>query len=226
MNITTRNIALGIIDEQRGFMPASEGIRLGQQGFGELPVPGGEEIITPTNQLLGAFAAIGADVFTTQDWHPHITAHFSDNPDFATNWPVHCVDGTLGAELHPELELPAYRERFIKGFEPLEHGEDDTSYSAHYAEHAATGISLPEWLRHRQPETVYLAGLALDYCVGKTALDLKVKDGFDVTVVLDATRGISPESTNATLEEFAANGVKVTDTRAVLAELKAMQEDK
>jgi nicotinamidase/pyrazinamidase len=209
----------GLIDYQRGFIPEAEGERLNQQGFGELPVPGGEEILVPVNRLLGAFAAIGAEVFTTQDWHPRVTAHFSDEPNFVTNWPEHCVAGSIGAELHPELELPYNHERFTKGFETLEDGEDDTSYSAHYAEAPALGVTLPEWLRRRHAETVYLAGLALDYCVGKTALDLKVKDGFDVTVVLDATRGISRESSDAMLTEFAANGIEVTTTNELLAEL-------
>jgi nicotinamidase/pyrazinamidase len=205
-----------IIDAQRGFMPANEGARSHQQGFGELPVPKGEEIVPVLNSLLGHFAMNGAAIATTQDWHPHITAHFSDKPDFTTTWPVHCVDGTLGAELHPELTIPATRERFIKGFEPLERGEDDTSYSGHYAESPTLGFSLPEWLRHRNVSTVYLAGLALDYCVGKTALDLKVQDGFDVTVVLDASRGIASESTESMLQQFAEAGVRITTSQQIL----------
>jgi nicotinamidase/pyrazinamidase len=214
------NTALGIIDVQRGFMPASEGERLHQPGYGELPVERGEEIVTPINELMGAFALAGSEVFTTQDWHPHITAHFSEDPNFVTNWPVHCVDGTIGAELHPDLEIPETRVRFIKGFETLERGEDDTSYSGHYAEDPTTGLSLPEWLHRREISTVYLAGLALDYCVGKTALDLKVKDGFDVTVVVDATRGITTESSDAMLAEFAENGVKTITTEELLAQIQ------
>lgn len=209
--------ALIIIDAQRGFMPAEEGQRLGAAGFGELPVTEGEQIIPVINRLVGSFATL----VTTQDWHPHQTAHFSDNPNFVTDWPVHCVDGTSGAELHPELELPAWRERFIKGFEPLENGEDDTSYSAHYAEDPILGISLPEWLKRHKVTSVYLAGLALDYCVGKSAIDFKVEDGLDVTVVLDATRGIAENSVQSTLEEFKRVGVKTISSEELLAQRAA-----
>jgi nicotinamidase/pyrazinamidase len=209
--------AFGIIDAQRGFMPAQEGIRLQTQGFGELPVPEGEQIVEPVNRLLGWFAARGAEVFTTQDWHPQVTAHFSDNPNFTTTWPVHCVDGTLGAEIHPNITLPASRQRFIKGFDALERGEDDTSYSGHYAIDPALGLSLPEWLRRHNVSTVYLAGLALDYCVRETAIDLKVTDGFEVTVVTYATRGITPESSEATLHKFEELGIKTITSEALLA---------
>lgn len=210
---------LGIIDAQRGFMPATEGSRLGVHGFGELPVPEGQAIIAPLNRVIGAFAVNSYDIFTTQDWHPRHTAHFSETPNFATDWPVHCVKGTPGAELHPELRLPATHERFIKGFEPLEHGEDDTSYSGQYAESATTGLSLPEWLGRHEPRMIYLGGLALDYCVGKTAIDLRVKDGFDVTVILDASRGIASDSTSAMLQSFENLGIATITSEALLEEL-------
>lgn len=209
--------AFGIIDAQRGFMPAEEGARLHRHGFGELPVPHGEEIIAPINRVVGAFVTAKAEVFTTQDWHPHFTAHFSETPDFNTNWPVHCMGGTLGAELHPELALPASSRRFIKGFEPLIRGEDDTSYSGHFAVDPTTNLSLPEWLRGHGVGHVYLGGLALDYCVGKTALDLKIQDGLAVTVVLDATRGISQETTDAMLAQFDAVGVGTITSDELLA---------
>lgn len=210
---------LGIIDAQRGFMPEAEGVRLDVHGFGELPVPDGEAIIAPLNRVIGAFAVNNYEVFTTQDWHPRHTAHFSDTPNFATDWPVHCVKGTPGAELHPKLLLPVTHERFIKGFEPLEHGEDDTSYSGHYAESPTSGLSLPEWLERHDPGMIYLGGLALDYCVGKTAIDLRVKDGFDVTVVLDATRGIAEESVAAMLRNLHDHGVATITSEALLKEL-------
>lgn len=213
--------ALGIIDAQRGFMPASEGDRLHLNGFGELAVTDGEQIINPVNRLLGAYALQGYNIFTTQDWHPHQTAHFSDNPDFVTNWPVHCVDGTPGAELHPAICLPGSRTRFIKGFEPLEDGKDDTSYSGFNAEDPTTGENLPEWLHDRGVTEVLLGGLALDYCVGKTALDLRRKLGLDVIVAIDATRGISDTSVINMLKEFKTAGVRTTTTDEWLAALPA-----
>lgn len=214
-------IALGIIDAQRGFMPAEEGKRLQVGGFGELPVTDGERIVDPVNRLLGGFTLYNLDIFTTQDWHPARTAHFSDNPDFRTSWPRHCVDGTAGAELHPEVGPLDTRTRFIKGFEPLEHGEDDTSYSGYFAVDPLTNLRLPEWLAKHEVNTVVLGGLALDYCVGKTAIDLRDKLGLGVVVALDASRGIAPDSVDQMLEAFAAKGIRTGSTESVLASLEA-----
>src|SRR5437879_3300786 len=126
-----KQYALGIIDAQRGFMPAEEGGRLDKLGFGELPIPHGERIVPNINQLIGEFTAKQLAVFTTQDWHPLETAHFSDDPNFNTTWPVHCVQRTPGAELHPEIEYGFSVKQFLKGFEPLKNGADDTSYSGY-----------------------------------------------------------------------------------------------
>ncbi|MDB5184991.1 MAG: isochorismatase hydrolase, nicotinamidase/pyrazinamidase [Candidatus Saccharibacteria bacterium] len=213
--------AIGLIDVQRGFMPAEEGQRLETHGFGELPVPEGEQVIPALNRLVGAYAAAGAGVFTTQDWHPHVTAHFSDQPNFTTTWPKHCVDGTPGAELHPGLVLPGRHIRFIKGFEPLERGEDDLSYSGYYAEDPTTGHSLPDWLTARDIKTVILGGLALDYCVGETALDLRQKLGLEVIVALDGTRGIAEDSNASMLARFEEAGVLLSTTEALVNQLEA-----
>lgn len=211
--------AFVLVDAQRGFMPIGEGDRDAAHGFGELAVPEGDQIIQPVNALLRAFAANRAAIITTQDWHPKVTAHFSDNPNFQTDWPQHCVDGTLGAEIDPEIELPGTRHRFIKGFEPLERGEDDTSYSGYNAIDPITDISLPEYLRSRGIKRTTVAGLALEHCVKKTAIDFKVRMGLDVDVVLDASRGIVDERIRQTLEEFDELGIKVTTSEAVLSRL-------
>lgn len=211
-----KNTALGIIDAQRGFMPVGEGQLTPQYGYGELAVPDGDKIIEPVNRLLGAFAARKAAIFTTQDWHPPVTAHFSETPDFQTNWPVHCVDGTMGAQIDPRIKVPGINHRFVKGFEALERGEDDTSYSAYYAEDPITGHSLPEWLESRGITSVVLGGLALDYCVGKSAIDLRTKANVDVTVALDATRGIADESINQMLAAFEEHGIRTATTDEIL----------
>lgn len=215
------NKALGIIDAQRGFMPAEEGQRLQQAGFGELPVAGGHEVVAPSNTLLHAFMDNRLPTFTTQDWHPTKTAHFAEEPNFTTTWPKHCVEFTNGAKLHPELEVAAHTLGFIKGSEVLQNGEDDTSYSGFFAEATTVDkIALPHWLRDRNVQEVVLGGLALDYCVGKTALDLRTKLGIDVTVALDATRGIAEESQAAMLEELGAAGVHIANVADVLETLK------
>lgn len=215
MNSNQERKLLLIIDEQRGFMPASEGERLGQQGFGELPVPEGEQTVAPINRLIENARKMGYLIATTQDWHPHVTAHFApegEEPNFTTNWPRHCVAGSLGAELHPGLKNLETRSRFTKGFEPLEDGADDTSYSAYYAEEPTSGLSLPEWIKKHNVTKVLLGGLALDYCLGKSAIDLREKMNLEVTVALDTTRPVAPESGQAMLKELDKLGVKFSDT--------------
>lgn len=214
------NKALGIIDAQRGFMPESEGTKLNYKGFGELAVPNGEYIVPAVNGLLAAFAARGLVTFTTQDWHPYSTAHFSDSPDFINTWPRHCVAETEGAKLHPSLNLPAGTKRFYKGFTPLEDATEDLSYSGFYAADKTRLTSLPESLIKENIDMLYLGGLALDYCVGKTALDFKQKLGIDVIVAIDATQGISDESSQTMLGEFARNGVRTAFSEDIIQELQ------
>lgn len=211
----TTETALIIVDAQRGFMPASEGARLGVHGFGELPVAEGEQIVAPLNRLLGAAATRGYNIATTQDWHPRGTAHFAaegTEPNFTTTWPEHCVDGTPGAELHPGLILPATTHRFIKGTEVLERGEDDLSYSGYYAFDPTTGRTLPEWLARSKTRAVVLGGLALDYCVGRTAIDLREKLGLDVTLALDATRPVAAETGEAMVQQLQDLGIRLVTT--------------
>ena len=184
--------ALGIVDVQCGFMAAAEGERLGRAGFGELPLPTGAQVVTPCNRLLAAAAAQDWVTFTTQDWHPPQTAHFGAPPNYSTTWPVHCVAGTLGAQLHPELVVPAGSLTIHKGMEVLTNGADDTSYSACNGYDVA-GVGLADALRTAGVTHVYLAGLAFDYCVGYTALDLR-NAGFAVTVLEDATESIGEAS--------------------------------
>lgn len=211
--------ALGVIDAQSGFMPEDEGLRLQRCGFGQLPVPDGQAIVEPLNLLLRAFADHHLLAFTTQDWHPEVTAHFSDDPDYKTNWPRHCVAGTPGANLHPGIVIPAPTVRFIKGNLPLQPGEADTSYSAYYAVDPCSGDNLPYFLESRQVGTVALAGLATDYCVGLSALDLRTKLGLEVTIVSDASRGITLESTTSMLDDCRMHGITITTTHELLAHL-------
>lgn len=215
--------ALGIIDAQRGFMPAEEGERLGLPGFGELGVPGGAETVPSINNLLGAFAAKNAYIFTTQDWHPTETAHFATEPDFNTTWPVHCVAETPGAEIHPEIKADT-ADAFIKGDEPLEDGSDDDSYSGFNAHRPTDMIDLPKILREKNVETVVLGGLALDHCVKATALDLKQAMGLDVTIVSDATAPVTPETGRAAIEELEAAGIRFATTAEILEQLAATAE--
>lgn len=214
-----KKIAFGVIDAQRGFMPEEEGNRLRIDGFGELPIVNGEAIVPNANRLLDAYHSNGGLTFTTQDWHPLDTAHFSNNPDFKTTWPPHCVANTAGAELHPGIVLPPSNERFIKGMDRLARGEDDNSYSGYYAENDM-GIALPDYLQRRGVTEVILGGLAIDYCVGLTAIDFKEKIGLEVVVAVDATKGITPKTTADMLDRFKDLGIQTALTEELLTDIE------
>ena len=205
-------IAYGIIDAQAGFMPAHVAVA----GTGELGVSEGDLIIPVVNRLTQYALDQGWHVFTTQDWHPAQTAHFSATPNFTTTWPVHCVAGTAGAAIHPEIVVPAGATPFHKGMDVLSDGADDTSYSGYYAQ-TDNGLTLPAWLAQHQITQVYLVGLAFDYCVGSTALDLAQQCGVAVHVIIDATRPVAIASQQMMLARLAVAGVTVGTMNEVVA---------
>lgn len=209
---------LGIIDMQCGFFPADEGTRLGLPGFGELGVADAPAIVPVVNTLIRTATQHGIAVFYTQDWHPRVTAHFGTPPDYVTNWPVHCVAETPGAALHPDVVVAAGALRITKGMEVLQNGADDTSYSAWNGQTPA-GDALATVLQRAQADTVYIAGLATDYCVGHTALDIATRGGYTVCVIDDATRPVAAASAAAMRARLVAAGVQLIDTHTALAAL-------
>ncbi|MCA9348741.1 isochorismatase family protein [Candidatus Saccharibacteria bacterium] len=230
--------ALGIVDAQRGFMPVTEGDRLGLAGFGELPVDEGELIVPALNRIL--ISRFRPDfIFTTQDWHPDGTAHISEEPNYDTTWPTHCMANTPGAKLHPLLELPDDIVIYKKGMEKLLQGVDDTSYSGYnsftlqreFDPRGGWDLNFRQlheseaWLRFlagERPETrtVYLGGLALDYCVQATGIDFKIKLGVDVAILTDATRPVDKQAGEKALREMAALGIRIITVDQALAELE------
>ncbi len=216
------NQALVIVDAQRCFMPAEEGVRLNVPGFGELGVEGGQNIVAPLNQLTDAFNRSGLPVFTTQDQHPEETAHFSAEPNFVNTWPKHGRAGTPGGELHPDLLVaqdPWRATRTIKGDVVAQGPEDDTSYTGALA-HDKDGELLPDALRRLKVTAVTVGGLALGdgaenkLCVDSTAVDL-FKQGFEVTVVTDAVEAVLPENRAKCLRNLAKLGLKLATTAEV-----------
>jgi nicotinamidase/pyrazinamidase len=160
---------------------------------GTLAVKGGEEVVPIINKLAGAFE----NVVVTQDWHTpgHVSfasAHSGKKPFETTKlaygnqvlWPDHCVQGTPDASLHKDLVLPKAQLIIRKGF----HKSTD-SYSAFTEADGKTSTGLGAYLKARGINSVYVCGLATDFCVSWTALDAR-KAGFKAAVIEDACRGI------------------------------------
>jgi nicotinamidase/pyrazinamidase len=172
---------------------------------GSLAVAGADAVVDAINVAVRDAADAGAMVAVTQDWHPESTPHFAKDGGI---WPVHCVGGTWGAELHPAFELPADARRVRKG----EHGED--GYSGFTMRHPVTGDESPTeleaMLRERGIERVVVAGLATDYCVKATALDA-LRLGFDVRLLPEAIAAVNlePDHGERALAEMADAGVRI-----------------
>jgi nicotinamidase/pyrazinamidase len=147
---------------------------------GALAVARGDEVVEPLNRLIERFRKAELPVFATRDWHPERTRHFKD---YGGLWPAHCVQGTRGAEFHPDLRLGEDVVILSKGM-----AAEEDAYSAFQAVDQ-NGTSLAELLRRDGVERIFVGGLATDYCVKQTVLD-GLKEGFQVVVVDQAVRAV------------------------------------
>jgi nicotinamidase/pyrazinamidase len=182
--------ALVIIDVQNDFCPG-----------GTLAVAGGDEVVPLLNAYAETFAAAGRLVIADRDYHPGRTTHFVQ---FGGDWPAHCVQGTPGAEYHPDLRLPAGTVHVIKGM-----GAEEDAYSA-FQGRDTEGQPFTDLLSNRGIRKLYVGGLATDYCVRYTVLDA-LKAGFEVVVLADACRGVNvqPGDADRALDEMQTAGAVV-----------------
>jgi nicotinamidase/pyrazinamidase len=195
--------ALVLVDLQYDFCPG-----------GALAVPRGDDTIEIANRVARRFDLVVA----TQDWHP------PDHGSFAANqpggkpydvvdldgleqvlWPVHCVQGSRGAELCAELERDRIARVFQKGTDPRV-----DSYSGFHDNGRRNSTGMGEWLKEQGVDTIYVLGLATDYCVKFTALD-GAQDGFAVYLVADGCRAVelSPGDGERAIDAMRAAGVTV-----------------
>ena len=192
--------ALIVVDVQNDFCPG-----------GALAVDGGDAVVPLVNAIAPRFAIR----VLTQDWHP------ADHRSFAANhpgaapfssvempygpqvlWPVHCVQGSRGADFHPGLDTTRADIVIRKGFRP-----EIDSYSAFFENDRTTPTGLGGYLRERGATEVWLAGLATDFCVGFSALDA-ARLGFRVTLLTDAARAIDLDgSLGRAMSDMATAGV-------------------
>jgi nicotinamidase/pyrazinamidase len=174
---------------QNSFMPG-----------GTLAVPKGHEVVPVINTLAKRFA----NVVLTQDWHPaghrsFASSHVGRKPFDAVAteygnqilWPDHCIQGSDGARLHRDLDIAHAQLVLRKGYHP-----DVDSYSAFIEADGKTTTGLAGYLRERGIDSVYVCGLATDFCVAWTALDAR-KLGFAAAVIEDACRAIDTQDSLA-----------------------------
>ena len=161
---------------------------------GALGVAGGHAVATGIAGDLAARRESYSAVITTQDWHIDPGSHFSETPDFVDSWPVHCVAGTAGAALHPQIAALPVDAHFAKGrFTAAYSGFEARELVASSPLEDESGPLLEQWLKHREITAVDVVGIATDHCVRATALDAAAA-GFDTTVLTPLTAAVSPEN--------------------------------
>lgn len=201
--------ALLIIDVQYDFLPG-----------GALAVKEGDQIIPVINELQKKFDFIVA----TQDWHPSghgsfAANHQGKNPgDFVqlgnvdqVLWPVHCVQGSPGADFHQDLDQTKWKRIIQKGTNPYV-----DSYSGFFDNDRRENTGLSRYLKENGIEEVVVTGLATDYCVKFTVLDA-IKEGFEATVLTDATKAVnlSPQDYDAAIKEMVKSGADAKTSREI-----------
>ena len=188
-----KKAALVVVDVQNDFCPG-----------GALAVVDGDQVVAPLNRYLERFTNAALPIFATRDWHPEKTSHFKA---YGGIWPVHCVQGTFGAEIHRGLKLGSGAVIVSKGM-----AADADSYSGFDAVDSA-GVGLADGLRVEDVTRICVGGLATDYCVKQTVLDGR-KLGFDVVLLKDAIRGVDLKQGDSAraLQEMLDAGAQVVES--------------
>ncbi len=202
--------ALLIVDVQNDFCPG-----------GALAVPDGDKVVPVINRLIDHFDAI----IQTQDWHPKNHSSFaSSHPEknlydvvemkYGTQvlWPDHCVQGTKGADFHPDLKTDKTQVIIRKGFR-----REIDSYSTFFENDHKTTTGLAGYLKERGITDLYAVGLATDFCVKWSVID-GIDEGFNMHIVEDAVAGIDLDgSLEQAWKEMKEKGVIVTTSDQLLS---------
>ena len=201
--------ALLVIDVQNDFCPD-----------GRLAVTDSDAIVPIINPLIAQFK----HVILTQDWHPaghssFASSHAGKEPFSTTTmpygqqtlWPDHCIQGSDGAQFHPDLQVDPATLVIRKGMNP-----DIDSYSAFYENDHTTRTGLAGFLRDLHITRIFCCGLAFDYCVRYSAVDAR-KESFTTLVIADACRSIDMDGSEAdTRTEFKNRNIALVESHAVL----------
>lgn len=197
--------ALIIVDVQNDFLPG-----------GALEVPDGDKIIPLLNSIQSSFDLVVA----TQDWHPEGHSSFASQhkgcrpfekiewkgrPQIL--WPDHCLQGSKGAGISDRLDTRRVEAIFRKGTD-----KETDSYSGFYDNYHEKSTGLADYLRGKEADHLYIAGLALDVCVYFTVLD-SLKEGFKTTLIEDATRGLEDAAIKKALHHIEKEGGRIISGR-------------
>lgn len=198
--------ALILVDIQNDFCP-----------LGALPAKNGDEVVPVANEMMQHFDLVVA----TQDWHPANHGSFAANHPWRKPgqvielngleqilWPIHCVQGSYGAELVEGLNQDKIQKIFYKGTDP---GID--SYSGFFDNGHKKATGLGDYLKAKGVDEVYILGLALDFCVKFTVLDA-LKLGFKTNLVLDGCRAVNLNEGDdkKAVQEMKDQGAKVMNS--------------
>ncbi|MCP4716361.1 MAG: isochorismatase family protein [Deltaproteobacteria bacterium] len=189
--------ALLIIDLQVDFCPG-----------GSLAVTDGDLIVPVINNYIELFRHKALPVLVTRDWHPENSMHFQQH---GGQWPRHCRQNTPGAEFHPALRLPEAAFVFSKGLK-----ENEEGYSAFDAVDDR-GNAFQSVLKSSHIKTLFIGGLATDYCVKVSALDA-LKYGYHVVLLADAVKGVNVRRGDAekALSAIIAGGAETAGTEKLV----------
>ena len=195
--------ALILVDLQIDFSP-----------MGALPVVEGDQVVAVANEMMDQFDYVVA----SKDWHPADHLSFAANHPWRkpgqvielgglpqTLWPIHCVQNSFGAHFIPGLQEEKIDHMVYKGTD-----KQMDSYSCFYDNHHQQSTGLAEHLREQQVKTVYIMGLATDYCVLFSALDA-IEEGFETYLIEKGCRGVNLEEGDAerAVLQMREKGVKI-----------------
>jgi nicotinamidase/pyrazinamidase len=182
--------ALLVIDVQNDFCPG-----------GALAVKDGDQVVAVLNRYIDRFTKAGLPILATRDWHPLQTTHFNTH---GGTWPPHCIQGSKGAEFHPDLVLGENVTILSKGTDPR--ADEYSGFQAVSPE----GIALSDLLRRLGVDRIMIGGLATDYCVKYTVLD-GLKESFKVVLLTDCIRGVNldPGDSARAIEEMTRAGAEI-----------------
>ncbi|MGL4860589.1 MAG: bifunctional nicotinamidase/pyrazinamidase [Enterobacteriaceae bacterium] len=212
------NTALLLVDLQNDFCSG-----------GALAVRGGDEVIDIANQAIDLFVQQQSPVIASLDWHPHNHLSFAANSGTRIGdmgilnglpqvwWPAHCVQGSAGAEFHPELNVKAIEKVIYKGEDP-----NIDSYSVFFDNDHKKATELHDWLQQSKIRRLWVMGLATDYCVKYSVLDA-LDLGYEVWVLVDGCRAVNQQAEDGdnALKEMISRGARLLSLNAAISDQAA-----